>query len=399
MSIQDWGQNAAGIQNTIARYKKGEGMVSSIVYFGDMRTKKGVSLPEKMERMLKKLDFFNNIRKGEFVAITLHFGERGNTNFVRPLYIRRIVNLVRDAGGRPFLTDANTLYRGCRSNAVDHLNLAMEHGFSYATVNAPIIIADGLRGKDYVEVSIDGKYFKKVKIASAAYHADSLLSVAHVKGHGLFGFGGAIKNIGMGLGARSGKQMMHADIKPDIITKKCVGCGLCVKWCPTSSLSLAEPEDRDVPLSVLNAATCIGCGECVVTCPHEAIKISWSGAPQSVQEKTVEFAWAIANDKQGKLGALNFLMDISPDCDCLSRSDASIVPDIGILASDDIVAIDRASIDLINKESSLPNTVIPENRLSERDKFNVVHGVDWTHQFVYAESIGLGKTKYDLITE
>ena len=294
------------------------------------------------------------------------------------------------------MTDANTLYWGQRSNAVDHLSLAMTHGCSYATVNAPIIIADGLRGKDYVDVEVNGKYFKKVKVASAAHHADSLISVAHVKGHMLFGFGGALKNIGMGLGARSGKQMMHADLKPEIIPKKCIGCGLCVKWCPTSSLSLQDRPDGGQPLSILNPDTCIGCGECVVTCLQRAIKISWSGAPQSVQEKTVECAWAIAKEKQGKVGAVNFLMDISPDCDCLSRSDASIVPDIGILASDDIVAIDRASIDLINQQPSLRNTAVPDDRLAEHDKFAAIHGIDWGYQLEYAEQIGLGSTKYVL---
>ena len=370
--------------------------MSSIVYFGNMRTKKDASLPDKVERMLRELTVFKNIHKGELVAIKLHFGERGNTGFVRPLYIRRIVDLIREAGGKPFLTDANTLYRGDRSNAVDHLNLAVEHGFSYACVNAPIMIADGLKGKEYVEVETGGKYFKKVKIASAAHHADSLISVAHVKGHMLFGFGGAIKNVGMGLGARSGKQMMHADLVPKIVSKKCVGCGLCVEWCPTGALTLKDHKGRELPLSVLEQKTCIGCGECVVTCPHEAIKISWSGAPQSVQEKTVEFAWAVAKEKPGKIGAINFLTDISPDCDCLPRSDASIVADIGILASDDLVAIDRASIDLINQQPSIRGTAIPEDKLAETDKFGVLHGVDWTHQFAYSEHIGLGSAEYEI---
>lgn len=370
--------------------------MSSIVYFSDMRTKRGSSLPEKLECLCKELTVLKSIQKGELVAITLHFGERGNTGFIRPLFIRRIVDLIKEAGGKPFLTDANTLYRGDRSNAVDHMNVAMEHGFSYATVNAPIIIADGLRGKDYVEAPVNGKYFKKVKISSAAYHADSLLSVAHVKGHMLFGFGGAMKNIGMGLGARSGKQMMHADLKPEIVSRKCVGCGLCVKWCPTSSLSLSETQGREKPLSILNLSTCIGCGECVVTCPHEAIKISWSGAPQAVQEKTVEFAWAIAKEKAGKIGAVNFLTNISPDCDCMSHTDASIVPDIGILASDDIVAVDRASIDLINQQPALLNTAVPESKTGQADKFAAIHGVDWTPQFAYAEQIGLGSAKYEI---
>jgi len=245
-------------------------------------------------------------------------------------------------------------------------------------------------------VESKGKHFEKVKIASAAYHADSLLSVAHVKGHMLFGFGGAIKNIGMGLGARSGKQMMHADLEPKIVSKKCVGCGLCVEWCPTDSLTLQDYKQRETPLSVLKPETCIGCGECVVTCPHEAIKISWSGAPQSVQEKTVEFASAIANGKPDKIGAINFLTDISPDCDCLGRSDASIVSDIGILASDDMVAIDRASIDLINREPALGGSAIPAEKLDEADKFGVLHGVDWTHQFAYAEEIKLGSGEYEL---
>jgi uncharacterized Fe-S center protein len=370
--------------------------LSSIVYFADMRTKKGASLPEKLEVMFKELAVFRNIKKDELTAITLHFGERGTTGFVRPLYIRRIVNLVREAGGKPFLTDANTLYRGLRSNAVDHMSLAMEHGFSYASVSAPVIIADGLRGKDYVQVEVNGKYFKKVKIASAAHHADSLISVAHVKGHVLFGFGGAIKNIGMGLGARSGKQMMHADLKPEIIPEKCIGCGMCVEWCPTGSLALAKLGGRDKPLSVLNPATCIGCGECVVTCPNEAIKISWSGAPQAVQEKTVEFASAIIRQKPHKVGAINFLMNISPDCDCFSHTDASIVADIGVLASDDIVAVDRASVDLVNQSPALQNTALTPGKVADSDKFGAIHNVDWSYQLTYAEQIGLGSTKYEL---
>jgi hypothetical protein len=378
------------------RSQGGAARVKSKVFFSDMRARKGASLPEKLERMCRELAVFKNIRKGELVAITLHFGEHNNTGFIRPLYIRRIVDIVKQAGGKPFLTDANTLYRGRRSNAVDHINLAMEHGFSYATVNAPIIIADGLNGKDYVEVEVNGRHCKKVKIASAAYHADSLISVAHVKGHMLFGFGGAIKNVGMGLGARSGKQMMHADLKPEIISDKCTGCGMCVRWCPTGSLALCEKPGRDKPLSALTAATCLGCGECVVTCPHEAIKISWSGAPKSVQEKTVEFAAAILREKQGKFGAVNFLMDISPDCDCLSHTDASIVADIGILASDDIVAVDLASVELINRQPSLQGTAVPAVKIGEADKFAAIHGVDWSHQIRYAERMGLGATAYQL---
>jgi uncharacterized Fe-S center protein len=329
-------------------------------------------MPDKAERMLRELAVFKNIRKDELVAIKLHFGERGNTGFVRPIYIRRIVEAIREAGGKPFLTDANTLYRGERSNAVDHLNIAVQNGFSYACVNAPILIADGLNGKDYVEVETGGKYFDKVKVASAAHHADSLISVAHVKGHMLFGFGGAVKNVGMGLGARSGKQMMHADLVPKIVSKKCVGCGLCVEWCPTGSLTLKDHKGRELPLSTLEQKTCTGCGECVVTCPHDAVKISWSGAPQSV------------------------LTDITPDCDCAPRSDAAIVADIGILASDDLVAIDRASIDLINRQPSIRGTAIPDDKLDEADKFGVLHGVDWTHQFAYSERIGLGSSKYDI---
>ncbi len=374
----------------------GSKILSSVVYFGDMRTKRGSSLPEKAERMLGELSMFKNIREGELVAIKLHFGERGVTSFVRPLYVRRIVDMILEAGGKPFLTDANTLYRGERSNAIDHINLAMRHGFAYAGVNAPIVIADGLKGKDYVEVDVGGKYFEKVKIASAAHHADSLLSLAHVKGHMLFGFGGAVKNVGMGLGARSGKQMMHADLVPKIVSKKCVGCGLCVKWCPTESLILRDRKERDRPLSELKQSTCTGCGECVVTCPHEAIKISWSGAPQSVQEKTVEFALGVAKEKPGKIGAINFLTDITPDCDCMPHSDAAIVPDIGILASDDMVAVDRASIDLINRQPSIRGTAIPDDKLDEADKFGLLHGVDWTHQFEYAEQIGLGASEYEL---
>lgn len=365
--------------------------MASKVFFTDMRAGHGKSLLDKVEALFERAGLHEIVEPKDLVAVKLHFGEAGNTGYVRPQFLRRIVNRIRKAGGMPFLTDANTLYFGSRSNAVDHLQTAIINGFDYAVVDAPVIIADGLTGKDFISVEINRKNFNDVKIASAVYHADALIAVTHFKGHEMTGFGGVIKNLGMGCGSRSGKQMMHSDVLPSVNPKKCKGCNKCGQWCPAGAI---EIRDR---VSVIDKDKCIGCGECTVTCPVHAIGINWKTEPDIIQEKLVEYAEGALKNKKGKYGFVTFVTNVSPECDCYGWSDAPLVRDIGIFASRDPVAIDQACVDLINQEKPLPNTRL-EGKGDARDKFRALYpDIDWRRQLAYAEEIGLGARKYELI--
>jgi uncharacterized Fe-S center protein len=361
------------------------------VFFTDMRTRRGQSMLDKFEALLDRVGIPGIIKTGDLTAIKLHFGEKGNTAFIRPQYLRRVVDKVKACGGKPFLTDANTLYVGSRANAVDHLVTAVENGFAFSVVGAPLVIADGLNGKDYVQVEINKKHFKEVKIASAAVHADAFIAVTHFKGHEATGFGGTLKNIGMGLGSRSGKQMMHSDVLPAVNPEKCTGCARCTDWCPADAIYIME-QKANIPED-----TCIGCGECTVTCPSRAIAINWKTDPDVIQEKIAEYTYGVLKDKQGKAVFISFVTSVTPDCDCCGWSDAPIVSDIGILASKDPVALDQACVDLVNRQQGLE-----ESRLAgftgQDDKFGVLHpGIDWRVQLAYGEEIGLGTREYNLI--
>ena len=366
--------------------------MSSRVYFAPVRSTKKISMVTRVGSLLKRAGLEAAVDPDDLVAVKLHFGEQGNTGFVHPIYLREIVARIKKRGGRPFLTDANTLYRGMRSNAVDHLQCAVQNGFSYATVEAPVIIADGIDGREACDVRIDGKHFDTVRIGSAAVHADAMIAVTHVKGHEATGFAGVLKNVGMGLGCRSAKQRMHADFRPEVTEDKCTACARCVKWCPVSAITIGP--DR---FAVVDTETCYGCGECVAACPYDAIATQWKTTPDALQEKIVEHVAGALKGKEGKLLFVSFVTAVSPDCDCWNFSDAPIVGDIGVLASDDIVAIDRAAYDLINAAAGLPGSR-GEGMDSGEDKFAKITGVDGTVAIRYAEEIGLGTSDYELVT-
>lgn len=360
------------------------------VYFASARTDHHRSLIKKVEELFDRAGFAHLISRGDLVAVKVHFGERGNTAFLPPVFVRPVVEKIKGCGGKPFLTDSNTLYVGSRSNAVDHLCLAAEHGFGPDSAGAPTVIADGLTGRDYVELKIEGRHFKTIKIGSAVHHADALIVLTHFKGHGMTGFGGALKNIGMGLGCRSAKQMMHSDVKPRIDLERCTGCGRCTLWCSGGAIEVINKK------ALIDPEKCTGCGECRVSCKENAVSINWEGQPDVVQEKIVEYATGILQNKQGKFGLMNFLLNVSPDCDCWEFSDASIVPDIGVLASRDPVAIEQASVDLVNRAQGIEGTAL--NDPASPDKFKALYpGVDWSVQISYAEKIGLGLREYRLI--
>jgi uncharacterized Fe-S center protein len=354
------------------------------------------SILNRLDKLFKKCGAQNIIKKDELIAIKGHFGESGNVSFVSPVYYRRIVDKVKESGGLPFLTDTNTMYVGERNNSVKHLINAVKNGFSYTTLGAPVIISDGLRGTDYVEIEVNQKHIKKAKIASGIYWADSMIVLSHTKMHLAASFGGAIKNIGMGCASRGGKQEQHSGNMPGIDKEKCTGCGECEKWCNFDAIHVVDKKAQ------IDKNKCAGCGECLAVCRFSAVFSNWDASSISLQEKMVEYAGAVLKNKKDKIVFFNFLINITPDCDCLPSSGKYLVPDIGILASFDPVAIDAASVYLINKaqpiDTNLKGRVKYDLSYKDKDKFKMVYPkLDWRVQIDYAEEIGLGTKEFELI--
>jgi hypothetical protein len=357
-----------------------------------MRASAKENLLAKVVRLADMLDLKQIVPPRGLVAIKLHFGEKGNTAYIRPTFVRQIVDRVKALGAFPFLTDANTLYAGTRADSVSHLHTAVENGFAFSVVNAPLIIADGLRGASYTAVKIGQELVKTAYVGTEIAEADGLISLAHFKGHELSGFGGTIKNLGMGCAARRGKMVQHADLSPKITRKKCVGCGECVEHCAQSAISLREGK------AGIDPKKCVGCGECILICGNKAIDVQWNSDIALFQKKMVEYTLAVLKGKKGKVAFLNFLTQISPACDCYGHSDAPIVHDLGIMASLDPVAIDQASVDMVNRQKGLESSSLPANKNPGGDKFRAIYPkVDWTIQLEHAEKIGLGSREYELI--
>ena len=368
-------------------------MPSSKVYFSDLRASIKENLPTKLVRLMDSGGIEDLIKPRTLVAIKLHFGEKGNTAFVRPLFIRKIVDRVKELGASPFLTDSNTLYAGTRGNSVSHLNTAIQNGFAYSVVNAPIIIGDGIRGASYTGVTINKEIIKTAYLGNEIVESDFLISVAHFKGHELTGFGGTIKNLGMGCASRKGKLAQHSDLSLKVKHKKCVACGDCVQHCAQNAISLKNEK------AVIDPQNCVGCSECLLICPKGAINIRGNSDIPLFNKKMVEYTAAVLKGKQEKAFFLNFLTDISPACDCYGYSDAPIVSDIGILVSTDPVAIDQASADLVNRQRPAEGSCLHGSEISEKDKFRAVYPkIDWSIQLAHAEKIGLGNRKYELVT-
>lgn len=367
--------------------------MSADVYFIDLNATSRENLPQKLSRLLKKAGLENVIAENDLTAVKVHFGEQGNTAYIRPVFIRRIIQTLKEFKATPFLTDANTLYVGTRSDSVSHIHTAIENGFSYSSMDAtPIIIADGLRGKNETAVQVDQKNCKDVYIGSEIIQADALVSVAHFKGHELSGFGGTLKNLGMGCASRHGKLDQHSNVSPKIKRKTCTGCRECEKHCPGEAIYLEEKK------AYINKDKCIGCGECIVRCPTESVQIKWNQTVPVFLEKMMEYTLGVLKDKTNKGFFINFITDISPNCDCLSYCEPPIVNNVGILASTDPVAIDQASVDLVNLQQALPGTALKTNLRPGEDKFKGLHpAVDWEHQLAYAETLGLGSRQYDLV--
>jgi uncharacterized protein len=335
---------------------------------------------EKLNALIDGSNVLKFIKKEDFTGLKIHFGEEGNTGHIKSEWLEGLIKRLQAVTKNFFFTDTNVLYKqSLRTNAVDHLKLAREHGFALDRCRVPVIIADGLLGRNFTEVEIKKKHFSKVKIASDITNCDSLLALTHITGHLGTGFAGAIKNLGMGCASRRGKFEQHSGIVPDFKSEACVGCSYCMVNCPAGCITLKEGK------ACIDEASCIGCGECVVVCKTEAITNKWSETLANLQEKMVEYACGTIQAVGRRIGYINFLTDITRDCDCLAKDEPRIIRDIGILASDDLVSIDKASAELVNEYG---NKDVFREQYSE---------IDWTVQLKYASVLGLGNTDYKLI--
>ncbi|UCE42126.1 MAG: DUF362 domain-containing protein [Candidatus Aminicenantes bacterium] len=334
-------------------------------------------LAEKTKRIFGELGLEDSVKKDSFVGIKIHFGEKGNTGFIKPPWLKHLIDGLKKKQAKIFLTDTNTLYLGNRSNSVEHLRLAAQHGFSLEALGVPVIIADGLIGKESGEVEVNLKHVKSAKIASTFFHTDLLLSLSHFTGHILSGFGATIKNLGMGCASRAGKLEQHSDVHPWVKAKVCTNCSVCLEYCPANAIEQADGSARIID------EKCIGCGECLVVCNVGAIKMRWDGDTLRVQEKMAEYALAVLKSVKNRAGFINYLVKITKDCDCMSKNGKLLVPDLGIVASLDPVAVDKASVDLLieaNKKDFLRDAI----------------DVDWSAQLCHGEKIGLGSMEYEL---
>ena len=367
-------------------------MAASKVFFSDLRASWKENLLSKMGRLLERCGLQEIVAPRDLVAVKLHFGEKGNTAFIRPLFFRKIVEIVRALGALPFLTDTNTLYVGTRDNSISHIMTAIENGFAYSVIHAPLIIADGVRGASYVRVNINKDYIKSAYIGKEIVSSDALLSVAHFKGHELSGFGGTLKNLGMGCASRKGKLEQHSGLSPKVKRKNCIGCGECVEHCAQGAISLNGKKAFILP------EKCVGCGECILICQNRAIQVQWNTDIPLFQKKMVEYAHAVLKSKKGKSLFVNFLTNISPGCDCAGYNDAPIVTDMGIMASTDPVAIDQASVDMVNRKAAAEGSCLMDAPKSTEDKFRQIYpNIDWSIQLSHGEKLGLGQRRYEIV--
>ena len=366
--------------------------MSSKVFFTDMRAGERENLFDKIGRLLHSCGLSERIAPGDLVAVKIHFGEKGNHTFVRPVFLRKIVEEIKGCQAKPFLTDSSTLYPGARKEAVSALTCAIENGFAYAVVGAPLIMCDGLRGHTSVDVTIPGEILQTVEIGSEICEADSLVVVSHFKCHELTGFGGTLKNLGMGCSSRKGKLRQHSTVAPEVSEAFCNGCEACLTSCVHQAITFIEGKARIIP------ENCSGCGRCISICLQKAIKIKWNAAAPLVMKKMSEFALGAIKGKEHKSLYLNFITQVSPACDCYGHADAPIVNDIGICASTDPVALDQACADLVNAAPGNQNTALSSGFEPGGDKFRGVHPeIDWEIQLEHAEKIGVGSRAYELV--
>ncbi|MDZ7815422.1 MAG: DUF362 domain-containing protein [Planctomycetota bacterium] len=334
---------------------------------------------EAIASLLGLCNIFSRMPDKGPIAVKTHFGEGKCTGYIRPEMIKPAVDMLDVEGYEPFLTDTNTLYKGRRHNSVQHLRLAHEHGFSFETLGCPVIISDGLRGNNEELIEISGERFESVPIAGDIVCSRGIVVFSHFTGHIAAGFGAAIKNLAMGCSPRRGKLMQHASMHPWVEQAECIACGTCEQWCPEDAIEMR-------PKAYILDDRCVGCGECITVCPTMAVKFSWKQEHEVLVESMAEFAAAAVKAVKGRAVFLNVLMHVSKGCDCLNKAQERIAPDIGILASTDPVAIDKASLDMFSKTAGKPL-----NELIEQEREQ-----DGMQQLRHAVKMGLGDMEYEL---
>ena len=372
-------------------------MEKSKVYFTSFKATGNENLLQKLHRLMKTAGFENIDFKDKYAAVKIHFGEYGNLAFLRPNYARVVADYVKELGGKPFLTDCNTLYVGQRKNALDHLEAAYENGFSPFSTGCHVIIADGLKGTDDVEVPVEGgEYVKNAKIGRAIMDADVFISLNHFKGHEAAGFGGALKNIGMGCGSRAGKMEQHRSGKPSVDLEKCKKCHLCAKNCAHGAITFDNNGKANIDHN-----KCVGCGRCLGACNFDAIYNNNTHANELLNKKMAEYTKAVLDGRPSF--HINLVLDISPYCDCHAENDLPILPDIGMFASFDPVALDQACADACNAQKPIQGSLLDNNMQSKdfedhHDHFkNTTPQSEWRSCLEHAEKIGVGTRKYEII--
>ena len=367
--------------------------MASKVYFADLRADVHENLQQKLTRLMKTAGMGDIDFRDKFVAIKLHFGEPGNLAFLRPNWARTVADFVKERGGKPFLTDCNTLYVGGRKNALDHMDSAMLNGFNPMTTGCQIIIGDGLKGSDEVEVPVvGGEYVKNAKIGRAVMDADVFISLTHFKGHEEAGFGGCLKNIGMGCGSRAGKMEQHNAGKPHVAQKHCIGCGQCRKICAHGAPIIENGKAH------IDHDKCVGCGRCIAVCPKNAVQINWDETTINLNRKIAEYTKAVVDGRP--CFHISLVIDVSPTCDCRPENDMAIVPNVGMFASFDPVALDMACVDAVNAQTPLRGSAADDAHAKAHvhDHFQRLHpDTNWRSCLEHGEKIGIGTREYELI--
>ncbi len=362
--------------------------MKSDVYLIKVETNDLEARCDSLKKLLEKASPFRGYKKDEFIPVKLTIGDSQCVYNIHPELVKIIVSDIKKMKAKPFLFDTNVIYKGERLNAVDHLALAQSKGFGHAKVGAPFIIADGIFGQDGKEYAIDSDYIKKIKVPSFIGSLENLLVLSHATGHILSGYAGAIKNIAMGMVSRPTKQVQHSSLKPHIIDKKCTACGCCAKICPVNAISHRTPPslqrgEKKGEEYAIDQTRCIGCGECLCACKFYAISINWSEDHAIFAKRMVEVAHFMLSKFKNKF-FITFGLDITKECDCIStKNELLFSKNIGILASQDPLSIDKAMIDLINKDKDL----LKETGLLDTHKTMLDYG--------YKK--GLGSLDYNLI--
>ena len=366
-------------------------MAGSKVYFTDMRTGLHENLPGKLKRLIRTAGIGEIDFEKKYAAIKMHFGEPGNLAFLRPNYAAVVAETIKELGGMPFLTDCNTLYVGGRKNALDHLTAAYQNGFFPMATGCHVIIGDGLKGTDEVLVPVkDGVYVQEAKIGRAVMDADVFISLTHFKGHEATGFGGALKNIGMGCGSRGGKMEMHSAGKPYVIQDSCVGCGSCKEICAHDAITIKGRK------ASIDHEKCTGCGRCIGVCPTDAIEAANDESNDILNRKIAEYSKAVLDGRPSF--HISLVIDVSPNCDCHAENDIPIVPDVGMFASFDPVALDLACADAVNKQPVMAGSQLDRMPHVHEDHFrNSAPQTNWKSAIEHAVRLGLGKDTYELI--